>query len=591
MAAREPIPPEVEIHDEPRRPEADPTLGVPVTAKPVGPVRHRLVTVGDSLTHGFMSGAVHRTDLSWPAITAYELGLTAREFTFPTYEWPSGPGGLPLDLERLARAFERRFGSSLDLLETFRAGPWLRGYMDDIEDHWERGPGAVPPADGRPFHNTAVYGWDVLDPLLTTEATIMEQLALPAHDDFLAQLVEHHAARAAWPILHRVAQQSAAPSGSAPSSSAPSSSATIGVGPGGAFPSRVGPGGVFQGGVGPGGVSPGGVGLGGVEHGSPGRTVLDSVAELAATEGVETLVVVLGSNNALGSVLSLEPAWTPVGYEDLTLEQRRVARKGRNLWRPSAFRADWAALEAKLRTVAAQHVVLATVPSVTIAPIARGVDRKVRPDSRYFAHYTRPWITDEDFDPLRDPHLTEQEVRGIDSAIDAYNETIIASVREARRAGLDWYLFDMGGLLDRLAARRYLTSPWARPTWWEPYELPAALQRLDPVPNTRFFRSGREGRTDGGLFSLDGVHPTTVGYGILAQEVVSVLRTAGVEFVDRQGNPRTGPIEIDFERLLRADTLLSSPPASITSSLGLLGWLDERLDWVTTFLPFLRSPL
>jgi hypothetical protein len=30
---------------------------------------------------------------------------------------------------------------------------------------------------------------------------------------------------------------------------------------------------------------------------------------------------------------------------------------------------------------------------------------------------------------------------------------------------------------------------------------------------------------------------------------------------------------------------------SITSSLGLLGWLDERLDWVTRFLPFVHSPL
>ena len=402
--------------------------------------------------------------------------------------------------------------------------------MDAIEDHWERGAGSAPPASGRPFHNSAVYGWDVLDPVVTTEASLLEQLATPTRDDFLDQLVEHHAARAAWPVLHRAAQ------------------------------------------------------------GDLTRTVLDSVTDLAATEGVETLVVVLGSNNALGSVLSLEPAWTPMGYDRLPPEHRRTVQGRANLWRPSAFRADWVVLEAKLRAVPAEHVVLATIPSVTIAPIARGIDRKVRPDSRYFAHYTRPWVEDEDFDPRYDAHLTEMEVRGIDSAIDAYNETIIESVREARRVGLDWYLFDLGGLLDRLAARRYLTSPWARPSWWEPYELPEALRELDPVPSTRFFRSGPEGRTDGGLFSLDGVHPTTVGYGILAQEVISVLRVAGVEFRDRQGNPRPDPVEIDFERLLRADTLLSGPPASVTSSLGLLGWLDEQLDWVTRFLPFVRLP-
>jgi len=133
MGARQPIPREVKIRHEPRRPETDPTLGIPVAVEaPAQPAGHRFVTLGDSLTHGFMSGAIHRTDLSWPAITAFELGLTAQEFTYPTYEWPTGPGGLPLDLERLAREFDRRFGSKLDLLATFRAGPWLRGYMDDI---------------------------------------------------------------------------------------------------------------------------------------------------------------------------------------------------------------------------------------------------------------------------------------------------------------------------------------------------------------------------------------------------------------------------------------------------------------------------
>ena len=94
----------------------DPTLGIEVPRGAAAPAKHRLVTVGDSLTHGFMSAAVHRTDLSWPAITAYELGLTAEQFTFPTYEWPTGPGGLPLDLERLARAFEKRFGAASGLL-------------------------------------------------------------------------------------------------------------------------------------------------------------------------------------------------------------------------------------------------------------------------------------------------------------------------------------------------------------------------------------------------------------------------------------------------------------------------------------------
>ena len=258
------------------------------------------------------------------------------------------------------------------------------------------------------------------------------------------------------------------------------------------------------------------------------------------------------------------------------------------MWRPSHFAADWALLVDKIRRVNAQHVILATVPAVTIAPIARGVGGKVSPQSRYFPYYTRPWISDADFDPDRDPHLTEDEARAIDSAIDAYNQTIIDSVAAARADGLDWYLFDMGGLLDRLATRRYIDSPWARPTWWTPYELPPQLQALDPIPSTRFFRSGPNGRTEGGLFSLDGVHPTTIGYGLLAQEVIRIMELAGVTFTHRDGTPRPGPITLDWDRVLAADTLITNPPAAISPTLSLLGWLDERIDWVRRILPFAR---
>jgi hypothetical protein len=149
----------------------------------------------------------------------------------------------------------------------------------------------------------------------------------------------------------------------------------------------------------------------------------------------------------------------------------------------------------------------------------------------------------------------------------------------------------MGAILDRLATRRYIESPWARPTWWTPYELPPQLSALDPIPSTRFFRAGRQGRTEGGLFSLDGVHPTTIGYGIVAQEVIKIMELAGVEFLGRDGRPRAAPVVVDFDRLLLVDTLISQPPAAISTTLSLLGWLDERLDWVKNFLPFVPSPL
>jgi hypothetical protein len=201
--------------------------------------------------------------------------------------------------------------------------------------------------------------------------------------------------------------------------------------------------------------------------------------------------------------------------------------------------------------------------------------------SRYFEYYTRPWIDGEAFDAGHDPNISGDQARAIDSAVDAYNATIIDSVRRARNEGLNWFLFDLGGLLDSLASKRYLSDPAARPSWWQEYPLPAPIQAMDPVPNTRFFRSGAQGRLDGGLFSLDGVHPTTIGYGIVAQEVIRLMSTAaGVTFRTQTGVDRTGPVEVDWRRVLAADTLNSSPPALLDDGLGLLGWLDERLDWV-----------
>ncbi len=297
-------------------------------------------------------------------------------------------------------------------------------------------------------------------------------------------------------------------------------------------------------------------------------------------------MVVLGANNALGSVVRLNPKWTSPTYGALDARRRFEHKRAYNVWQPDHFADEWSLVAERLRAIRARHVIVATVPQVTIAPIARGVGRKPT-GSRYFPHDTRPWIDDDGFDRGHDASITGDQARTIDSAIDAYNEAIIASVAQARRDGLDWYVFDMGGLLDRLAFRRYLDVPSARPRWWRPYPLPAELTALRPrPPDTRFYRSGPEGRTQGGLISLDGVHPTTIGYGLVAHEVIRVMSTcAGVEFRAADGTRRRDP-GVDFGQLLPLDTLASDPPASIASLLGLLGWLDEAVDWVSRVVPF-----
>ncbi|WMM72073.1 hypothetical protein RCF27_19755 [Rhodococcus pyridinivorans] len=493
----------------PRVPVFDPTLGIDVPRSFRGTPPHRLVALGDSLLQGFQSGAIYNTDVSVPAIVAHELGADLR---YPRF---GGPGGLPLNVEVLLRRIEERHGSTLEPWELPTALFTARGFMDEVEDYWERGPGATPPLVGY-LHNLSCFGWDLRDVLQKTARVCAERIATP-RDDLVRQLVENNGERAALYV----------------------------------YPNT--------------------------DDRRREMTLFDVAAELGAehdgdTEaGIETLVVFLGSNNALQTVTELQVVWSGDDFRDLD------AKQAYTIWRPEHFDSEFAEVVAKLRDIDARHVVLCTVPHVTIAPIARGIGTKN--GSPYFPYYTRPWVDARRFDASRDEHITGAQARMVDAAIDLFDETITEAVADARRAGLDWYLLDTAGILDRLAARRYVDDLDARPAWWQPYPLPPALAALDPVPDTRFLSAdGHGGRDSGGLFSLDGVHPTTVAYGILAQEIIDVMVRAGVEFRSPNGTVRNGPVAVDFERLLRHDTLVRTPPQNIDSTLSILGWVDEVLD-------------
>src|ERR1700754_2718683 len=315
----------------PRAPVFDPTLGIEVPPEAAAEEpQHRLVTIGDSLTHGFQSGAIFNTDISWPAIVARELGWSG--YRFPRY---GGPGGLPLNIEYILRDLEQRYGTKLSPWELPAALFRARALMDEIEDYWERGPGATPPVVRGINHDLAVYGWDLRDVLDRTYASCEAALGEPK-DDLLSQIVQGNSERAALRVY---------PSG---------------------------------------------------DEQARALTLLQAAADLGEHGGIETLVMFIGANNALGTVTGPRVAWSGDGYDDVRVKGRYT------IWRPSHFVAELKLLEAAVRNVPARHVIWCTVPHVTIAPVTRGVGRKVAPGSRYFPYYTRPWTSDANFDPQRD---------------------------------------------------------------------------------------------------------------------------------------------------------------------------------------------
>jgi hypothetical protein len=523
-------PKDVIVTKDAREPSFDPTLKIDLTLPAqADPPRHRLVTIGDSLTHGFQSGAIFNTDISYPAIIAYELGWY-ENFRHPNYR---GFGGLPLNIELLLRTLEQKHGSQIDWWETALAAFNVRHFMGEVEDWWERGPGSHVPNVLNLNHNLAVYGWDLRDVLERTADICNASIAKPK-DQLFKQVIENANERAALRVLNYTDDQ----------------------------PDR------------------------------NSLTVLQQAAELGKEggigngkgDGIETLIVFLGANNALQIVTSLKVVWSDKGYDNLKDKIQYT------VWRPIHFEDEFNKLVAEVKKIKARHVIWVTVPHVTIVPLLRGVAKKIKEKSRYFPFYTRPWILDGQFDDKNDPNINDREARAVDSAIDQYNYCIEEAVRSARsdaKDPRDWYIMDVAGMLDRLACRRYIDDLSARPPWWTKYELPPELENLFPkAPDSKFFVADRTGvRQQGGLFSLDGIHPTTISYGLLAQEFINIMQKAGVKFYLGNGTTeRTGPVRVDFNRLVALDTLISDPPRSIGTDLSLTGWFDEKLDFVKRML-------
>ena len=173
---REAIPAGLEIHYQPRQPEFDPTLNIEVRCRSDGSAAQ---PAGD---HRRLDHARFHEwgDLPHRPLVAGDRRVRTRRFSEifrrPVYEPPTGPGGIPLDIERALRSFEARFGSKADWYEYVGVARWLHGYLDKIEDYWERGDGTKTPPAAEILHNLAIYGWDLRDTLSLTATKVRRRI-------------------------------------------------------------------------------------------------------------------------------------------------------------------------------------------------------------------------------------------------------------------------------------------------------------------------------------------------------------------------------------------------------------------------------
>lgn len=449
----------------------------------------RLAAVGDSLTQGFQSGAVSKTTWSVPAIVAMALGLgVPGDFVVPHVEGP----GLPLNIERMLRELRPRV-EPLDAGSISRLLLVLPSYFDELEDYYERGLGASVAKFRGNYHNLAVWGFALADCLKLTSKRCQRAIRDSEgwiEDDFLG-LPSGPMYRTAASVLN----------------------------PGDLAERRR-------------------------------DAQLDALERtLAERDGVDVLLLWLGANDALGTVLNLELRdMAAVASDDLPTDPVELLKW--NLTSAPRFSQDYDQICERVSSMLQKyspraHVFVGNVPYVTIPPLARGVGGF---DGKHFEHYRRFFVRSEGALGLLES-LTRQDVITIERRIDGFNEVIRANVARRER----WHLVDVAGLLDRLAVRRNQQEPTPDRPLRELLHPQHPLLRLEPVPSVLMYELNEHGqRVQGGLFSLDGVHPTTIGYGLIAEQFLSEMQKVGIA--------GASPARLPWPAVIANDSLLQAPP-------------------------------
>jgi hypothetical protein len=472
----------------------------------------KLFTIGDSISQGFVHFAAADAE------NCYSTLLARRVLKLDPYVVPAwAAGGFPLKLERVMRLLDRYGADVSGPFEWTSALLAIGGYADEVETEYERGGSAhwrVEPGGIANWANVAYFGMDVGD---------------------------------AWKLTPRICRQ------------------VIDANPAGAKDDRFGlaSDAFYRSALRT--LDPGHRGW--VDPATPGNNspYLDYSAvrwlkHHAEAQGVENVILWAGANNALGTVLRLRVKQTSGDRSIVGMSHLERARFGFNLWHPDDFEAEYAELldqvDAALagNRVAKPRVFVGTVPYVTIAPLAKGVGPTtfVEGFGHYFKYYVYFPFEAEDVDrgvnylPLHDAIM-------IDRCIERYNATIreLVAARNAALGYERYVVVDLCDCLTQLAWKRNGGNPT--------YAFPDYFKFRLPQPNTKFYYADRAGDLkQGGIFGLDGVHPTPIGHGLVAWEFLKVMARHGV--TDAFGTPVTASdLDAAWPDVVRADTLYTHP--------------------------------
>lgn len=463
--------------------------------------KHKLVVIGDSLSQGFNNGGIYRTDINFPS-------FIARGFDpYPDFQQPvfTAQAGIPLNLEVLVRGISDKFGDSIEWNEYIGVTSYTIKTLKRIKKYWEGGLKDLSVERDLPYHNQSVWGFAINDSWIVNEKNSREFIQQNREQYSVFGLLPEHAK---YTTARLVLNPSLQPAG---------------------------------------------------QH----NTQIRNAEILHENGGIENLIVCLGHNNALGAVVNLKLVWSE--EEDLTAF---TAFRKHSIYRPEHFEREYRALAERVSKIGAKRVFVPTIPYPTIPPVVRGVNSDLSSERLgYFDYYTRFWIWDEDFDPDKHPHLTKDEAIQIDFTVDEFNSIIRKIARE-----YGWHVVPMAKNVASMARRR-LGGELLRSY---PEDFVAALKRNPDTAHLVNERGEATLTTDyirldkktgkiykGGIFSLDGLHPTTIGYGLMAYVYRQAMANAGVKFQK----------PFDWDLVIREDSLITNPPTLLSELRSVLGFL------------------
>jgi len=468
--------------------------------------------MGDSMAQGFKNGGIYRTDLSFPALLARAFNPSI-EFDVPNF---TSHTGIPINMEMLIRGLEDEFGDEITWNEYLAAGTYLFKTLRKIKNHWEGHNRPLSVDRDTPFQNQGIWGLATSDSWLVNEHYSREFIENNPPSYTVFSVLPDHA-------MHTTARMVLNPS----------------------FNSR------FE-----------------------EMSMIDNVKYLQDHGGIENLISCIGHNNIVGAVTNLELVYS----EEHDLNAPHGERTC-TVFRPEHFEDETRILYQKLSQIGAERVFVPTLPYITVPPAIRGVNSdKSKPRTGYFDYYSRFWIWDEDFNPEKHPHLTKEDAITLDQLVDQYNSIIHELADEYG------FIVVPVGRYVQAAARRRLGAENVRPF---PPAFVDALKRNEntaylvdnnnqPRLSTDFVRLCDDSRKidRGGIFSLDGLHPSTIGYGLIANIYKQYMENHGVTFGG----------EIDWDFIIENETLVSDPPILLKDLRLLLRFLAlSRKERLTKF--------